>query len=134
MGVLRRAELALVGFALIALSVGLVALCGLGFTTTFAKTGVACGAPVAEAWPEEKPRGPSEEEAEYLLRTANWAAAERYDQDAIRYFEARACGSTARSRLWKYGLGAAVAALAGSAVLRRSFRRRPKEQLALRHP
>lgn len=123
---MKRTERLIVGVAFLALAAALVALAGIGFTTSFAKTSVSCGAPLAEAGPERKPKGPSEEEAEYLVRTGNWDAATAYDQEVVAYFESKACGSAARSRLWKFGAAALVASSLGSALSRSALRRRPK--------
>jgi hypothetical protein len=122
-----RTPRAVFGIGLVAAAFGLAGLSGVGFDATFAKQSVACGAPVAEAWPEDRPSGPSRDEAEYLWRTGSLAEGRaEYNAEAVNYFEAKACGTEARSRLWKLGIGAGASWTAGGLVLRSALRRKPR--------
>ena len=97
-----------------------------GYTTEFARTDVACGAPVAEARSEGRPAGLSPDEAEYVLRTGSYRALQTVNAEMVSYLEDKACTSSARSRLWKLGAATVVGWTFGVMSLRAAFRRTPK--------
>ncbi|HEX7168460.1 MAG TPA: hypothetical protein VF230_15880 [Acidimicrobiales bacterium] len=99
-------------------------------TRLLAKTPVACGAPAQEAWPESRPSGPSDDDVEYVELTGNYAAVEAYRADIVQYLEAKACGGSARSRMWKYAVGAVVGWVSGAAAVKSAFKRKPKPAAA----
>jgi hypothetical protein len=115
-----------VGVALALVALGSAAFIFFGFDTEFAKTTISCGALASEARPETRPAGPTREEVEYVELTGNYAAVEAYRAEIVDYLEAKACGSTARDRLWKYGLVAVAAWTAAGVSLRSAFRRKPR--------
>lgn len=101
-------------------------MASLGFTTEFARTPIACGAPAAEAFPEERPRGFTREEAEYVETTGNYAAVEEYRAEVVEFLEAKACGRTARQRVLQYGVGTLAGWTLGAMALKAAFKRKPK--------